>query len=326
MNKPILRKVNICASLAACIFILIAACNKEAPETTAPLAGEEARSAVIFDQKRHKGLLTVRYFHLQNVTPTGDCILIQTPDGKTMMIDAGVPETADQVIEYLNRLGVDTIDVALNTHPHHDHMGGFAKVIAAKDVQTFYTMFLSVPDYSSNSYRAAATQLNLKKIPREVLEEGMTFRLGDQVTVEVFSPDKGSSAADVKSHEDAVINFYSLVFKVVYKDTSFLFSGDIYVDRERMLIDKYGEKLRSDMMHAPHHGSSSSNSEAFIKTVKPKIAVISFHQINSDGFMTYLRYRKLGAQVYHTGVNGNILITSDGKQLNVFTEKDAKFK
>jgi beta-lactamase superfamily II metal-dependent hydrolase len=205
-------------------------------------------------------------------------------------------------------------------------LGGFAKVIAQKNVKQFYMINLSLADYGSDSYRSAVAQFNIKKVSRGILEEGMTFSLGKEVSVEVFSPDKGMSVKDLKSYSDADINFHSTVFKVTYKGTSFLFAGDIYQDREKMLVDKYGSKLQADMMHAPHHGSSSSSSDAYIRAVKPKIAVFSFHRINSDGFQNWLRYEKQGAKVYHTGVNGNILITSDGKQLNVLTEKDYNFR
>ncbi|MDF2684231.1 MAG: ComEC family competence protein, partial [Brevibacillus sp.] len=81
----------------------------------------------------------------------------------------------------------------------------------------------------------------------------------------------------------------------------------------------------ADMMHVPHHGSTSSSSISYIETVKPKIAVINFHRNNSVTKEIYSRYNGFGVQTYHAGVNGNILITSNGSRLEVYTEQDGDF-
>ncbi|TNJ63515.1 MBL fold metallo-hydrolase [Paenibacillus hemerocallicola] len=92
----------------------------------------------IFATKPYRGLLTVRYLDLQHAEASGDSIVVQSPDGKTMLIDAGTPAVGPQVVTYLDRLGIDKIDIAVNTHPHPDHIGGFESVFRAKTVDLFY--------------------------------------------------------------------------------------------------------------------------------------------------------------------------------------------
>lgn len=274
----------------------------------------------LFDRTLDQGKLTVRYFCMRWDYPTGDCLLVRSPDGKTMLIDSGIPETADQVLGYLDRLGVDTIDIVILTHPHIDHVGGMARILAEKRVGKLYTINISLEDLYSEPYREAEEMMRLKQIPRIVVEEGDTFNLGADVAIEVFSPPRGMNPAEFESKHDAVINHHSMVYKVTYKNNSFLFSSDIYEQRERMLIEKYGSRLRADMMHAPHHGSTSSSSASYIRTVNPKWAVVSFRVNNRVTANILARYRELGVKPYHVGIHGNVLLVSDGDRIQVYTE------
>ncbi|GAA4832537.1 hypothetical protein GCM10023310_07370 [Paenibacillus vulneris] len=290
-----------------------------APSTT---PADKLRTAEIFDAGRHQGLLTVRYLYLDGDVLMGDSIVIQSPDGKTMLIDAGVNDAGQQVVNYLNKLGINSIDIALNTHPHSDHIGGFASVVSSKEVKAFYME--NFPYTNSSYYRRTMEAVNAKKIPVTYLEEGSAFQLGSDVFIEVLSPPKGALPDAIKSYSAAEINDFALVFKLTYKDTSFLFTADIYKHRELELIGSSAEpKLKSDMMHAPHHGNeSTSSSEVFLNTVSPKISVLSQNLFVSPNLME--RYKKKGITAYSTGMHGNVLITSDGQTMNVITEREGK--
>jgi len=177
----------------------------------------------------------------------------------------------------------------------------------------------SFDNNASAQYRSTMEQIERKKIPQRVLAAGDTFTLGNDVTFEVLSPKKEALNDVIRTMDDATINFYSLVVKMTYKDTSFLFPGDIYKDREAELIELYGDKLKADFAHAPHHGHTTSSSPPFVAAVSPKVTVLSNNIFSSLDILK--RYEKRG-DVYSTALNGNILIVSDGKQLNVVTEKD----
>ncbi|WP_282940664.1 MBL fold metallo-hydrolase [Paenibacillus sp. RC67] len=296
-----------------------AAVSSAAP-STAP--EEKLRTDEVFDASLYKGMLTVRYLYLDGEVLMGDSIVIQSPDGKTMLIDAGVNDAGHQVVKYLTKLGINSIDIALNTHPHSDHIGGFASVVNGKEVKAFYME--NFPYTNSSYYRRTMEAVNAKKIPVTFLEEGSNFQLGSDVSIEVLSPPKGVLPDAIKSYSAAEINDFALVFKLTYKDTSFLFTADIYKHRELELIGSSAEpKLKSDMMHAPHHGNeSTSSSDIFLKTVSPKISVLSQNLFVSPNLME--RYKKKGITAYSTGMHGNVLITSDGKTLNVVTEREGK--
>ncbi|CAG7596248.1 hypothetical protein PAESOLCIP111_00074 [Paenibacillus solanacearum] len=310
-------------------LLITAACTQISPEpqqTAAPLPKEEQkddapplRTKEVFDTEKYKGLLQIHYFHLKDTkVGTGDSYLITTPDGKNMLMDAGIASAGWQVVRYLDQLGIKELDAAYNTHPHTDHLGGFAEVLKAKDAKVYYRQ--SHEYTASSQYRNTIAQIERKKIPQKVLKTGDTFMLGNEVKFEVLSPNVENVNSVIKDNEAPTINFYSLVVKMTYKDTSFIFPGDIYKDREAELAEKFGSKLKADFVHAPHHGHATSSSPTWVDAVMPKVTVLSNNIFSSLEILK--RYERKGAEVYSTGLNGNILITSDGKKLSVVTEKD----
>jgi len=285
---------------------------------------DQARTKEIFDPAKIKGLLAIRYFYLPGDVAQGDCILIQSPDGKNMLIDSGNPGVGPAVVNYLNQLGVNEINIALNTHPHSDHIGGFASIAKAKKIDQFYME--NVP-YSSNAYTGTLAALRVKNVPIDYLEEGDSFDLGD-LHFEVLSPGKGDLAKAVKQRkqdeqgdsEAAIYNYFSLVVKMTYKNNAFLFGGDIYQDREQELIQKYGSKLDVDFAHVDHHGWNTSSGYEWIKTLSPQFAVASNNIFSTLDVMK--RYDNYKTKIFITRFNGNIMITSDGSKLKAITEKD----
>lgn len=280
--------------------------------------GADDRLEKLMTPKLYQGLLTVRYLNLKNEKPEGDCIVIQSPDGKTMVIDAGIPEVGPQVVDTLTKLGIQKIDIAVNTHPHTDHIGGYDSVFKNIPVDVFYMVDAKASMWAS--YRNAMSQAQLKKIKTEYVQEGYQFQLGEQVKVEVLNPRKGELPGAIKKFELDEVNNTSMVLKLNFKDTSFLFTGDIHREREMEMIDRLGDKLKADFMDAPHHGISTSSSQSWLSAVSPKVAVISYDQFSN--FKQLLHYQKNNIQTYVTGFHGHVLLTSDGKKLNVLTEKD----
>ncbi|WP_171654592.1 ComEC/Rec2 family competence protein [Paenibacillus foliorum] len=271
----------------------------------------------VFDSDKYKGLLTVRYLHLSADVAAGDAIVIQTPDGKTAMIDSGLMNTGSQVVDYLDKLGINTIDMAINTHPHPDHIGGFGDVALYKDIKKVYMENLPAPQWVA--YSKVMNIFQEKNIPYEFLEEGDTFQLGD-LKFEVLSPQKGALPNVIENlNDDAEVNNNSLVIRMTYKENTFLFTADIYKSKETELVKKYGARLKADVMHVPHHGWRTSSSPDFIPLVSPKVAVVSNNLFDNTKLVQ--RFDKQNIKTVVTGTNGNILITSNGKNVNVITEK-----
>ncbi|TMV52115.1 MBL fold metallo-hydrolase [Paenibacillus mesophilus] len=285
----------------------------------APAAKEKASGAEqIFDGKRFNDVLRIRYLDLTGKEVMGDSILIQTPDGKSMLIDGGLPGAGGQVAAYAKKLGLERIDIALNTHPHTDHIGGFAAIANLLHIGEFYMENLPYP--GSQSYEKTVAAIKGKQIPIKYLERGDTIQLGSEVRIDVLNPLAGSLPRDVDPADLPEVNSHSLVLQLHYKGQSFLFNGDIYKHREQELIRTMGERLSSTAMHVPHHGSTTSSSFAFIQAVKPQAAIISNNHFKNWDLLRLYDAQK--TKVYITEKHGNIMVTLDGKQMKVITEKE----
>ena len=119
------------------------------------------------------------------------------------------------------------------------------------------------------------------------------------------------------------MNNYSIVIRLVYSNTSFLFTGDAQVDSEQEMLSK-GYNLKADVLKVGHHGSNSSTSPGFLKVVSPQIAVISVGAGNDYGHPHQVTLQKLtsaGAKVFRTDLNGTVVIISYGTSIRVGTAK-----
>ncbi|ARK28635.1 ComEC/Rec2 family competence protein [Halalkalibacter krulwichiae] len=276
------------------------------------------RKAEIFNQDLHQGKLQIRYFNLESDKKSGDSILIVSPDGKSMLIDAGIVATGHKLNKYLNDLSIDRIDVAVATHPHHDHIGGYETILKTKQIGT-----LLMPElpHTTSAYARFLNTIQKRNVTPTYVVAGNHFSLGKEVSVEVLSPSHEAleKARKEKKLSTRYINNLSLVLKVTYRDQTFLFTGDIYKKQEEKLVNFKGEKLHVDLLDAPHHGKRTSSSNLFIQTVQPSYTVISMNNLRSK--RAYSRYEKTGSRVVSTGINGNILIVSDGQSLTIKTER-----
>lgn len=272
------------------------------------------------------GRLTIRYFDLDVDQAyeeySGDMILITTPDGKNILIDSYGPLVADNVVKRLKELGIERLDYAIASHPHVDHIGGFPTIFDNFEVGKFYQ--INVPYNTSSHYRRLQESLVAHKIEMAFLEEGDIFQVGEEVTFTVFNPPKGTNPENIPSPEaltaPKILNQYSLVMRMDYKDFSMLFTGDIYVSREMDLVFEYDELLEADILDVPHHGSTTSSSYMFIKTVQPKYAIV-----NNDSLLpaeSFEKYTDLGIEMFVTASHGEITIVTDGENIEITTERE----
>ncbi len=236
-----------------------------------------------------------------------DSILIQTPNGKNMLIDAGNNEDSQAINTYLKSKGVSTIDVLLGTHPHEDHIGSMDDIIRNFPVNSIY-----MPKVTTNT-------VTFMDVLQAIKDKGLKINTpvpGSKLTIDT-DLDVTILAPNNTTYED--LNNYSIVLKVTYKKSSFLFTGDAEAASEAEIL-KAGYDIKADVLKVGHHGSSSSTSDAFLKAVVPKHAIISVGQGNTYGHPTTETLQSLidnNIQVYRTDEVGTIIAKSDGNTVNI---------
>lgn len=238
-----------------------------------------------------------------------DSILIQTPNGKNMLIDAGNNGDADTITSYLKQLGAGTIDVLVGTHPHEDHIGGMDVVINSFDIGKIY---MPKATTTTTTFEDVLNAIKAKELKVTTPIPGTTIDIDSAIKVTILAPNSDS-------YED--LNNNSIVLKLTYGDKSFLFNGDAEDISENEMINK-GYDLKADVLKVGHHGSSSSTTVAFLKKVNPTYAVISVGDDNSYGHpaqSTVDALKSQGVKVYRTDESGTITATCDGKSITFNT-------
>ena len=233
----------------------------------------------------------------------GDSILITTADG-AMLIDTGEAENAQTVIDYIRAQGVTRLDYAMATHPHSDHMGGMAKVIDALPIGEFLA-----PDvtHTTVSFERMLDALEARGLGITTPAVGARFTLGGCVFT-VLSPENPS---------ENDLNNASLVLRMDYGGTSFLFTGDAESAAEKEMLAS-GLDLDCDVLKTGHHGSGTSSTKAFLAAVSPDIAVISCGTGNNYGHPhadAVSRLEAAGAAILRTDWEGTIVLVTDGQTI-----------
>ena len=280
----------------------------------------------IFDAIKYKGKLTIRFFNTDvpiEGSSEGDLILITSPDGANMLIDAGLPESGEVLVEYLKKLNIEKLDYAVCTHMHIDHIGGYIHVLNNFEVSKMF--FPNFTEYNSKTVKTVKGIIEEKNIPVEIVKTGDTIKLGESVEFEVLAPEEDIIVPNgtVPEKSNGFINNNSIVLRMTYMEKTFLFPADIYWEREDILIAEQGEKLKVDLLKVPHHGSSTSSSFNFVNAVEPEYAVITSRSPDKE---VYDRYKRKGTRLFITGLDGNILVICDGTDIEVIQEHERKIK
>lgn len=241
-----------------------------------------------------------------------DSIYIKCKD-KNILIDAGEKNTYDLVNEYLRRQNVKVLDLVIATHPHTDHIGGMPKVI-----EEFQINKLLMPELkeevipTSRTYEKFLLAIKNKNIAPERPIPGTSFNVGELI-FEVLAPNK--------QYDD--VNNNSIVVKMTFKNTSFLFTGDAEKESENDMMNN-NFNLEADVLKVGHHGSKTSTSSAFLKKINPKYAVVCVGEdrYNLPKKITIDKLTKRNIKVFRTDCNGTVVFSTDGNKISVFTEKE----
>ena len=246
----------------------------------------------------------------------GDSELIVTPEGKSVLIDAGPPGAGDEVVAALRKKNIQSLDLAVATHPHSDHIGGMRPVIENFEVKNFLD---SGRDYPSKEYKRMLDAINDKNIKFIVAKKGMKFDLDSGVKLEVLNP-QGNGQWITKVREGGSLeNANSVVLRLDYGNFSMLFTGDAETETEDVMMNS-GARLRAQVLKVGHHGSRYATSGEFLEAVAPEAAVISSGAGNRYGHptkQTIDRLQKAGVKIYRTDLNGEIAIISDGAKFEI---------
>lgn len=247
----------------------------------------------------------------------GDAILVQLPNGQSLLVDTGnaIPNMARLVvIPQLRALGCWPLDVLLLTHEDSDHSGGAPTLLADWRVET-----LVLSKDFANTEKIVPPDLSLPYgWPRIVRTcAGYRLRMADDLSLEVLNPDCATNAALTSD------NNRSLVIRIDYKNFSALLTGDAETPAEAELLRR---SLRPcDVLKVGHHGSASSTGEAFLQALDPQIAVVSVGRHNRYGHPAPVvidRLQRRGVAIFRTDRDGAVMISTDGHAITVQTAAD----
>ncbi len=242
----------------------------------------------------------------------GDCTLVICDD-EVMMIDSSTINQAYSIRNNLYMLGIDTIDYLLITHQHDDHMGSASKIINHYSVSNVLMPKLSNENnVDSLTYDNLIKTISNKNINAKAISSGDSFMLGSAL-IKILAPMK----------QDKNVNNMSIVLKITYGNTTFLFTGDSEKEVEKQLL-REGIDVSADVLSVGHHGSKTSSTDDFLFAVNPQYAIISCGKGNNFGHPsgdTLIKFEKMDIIPYITSVNGNITVTSDGNVVTVTPQK-----
>ncbi|NLM86715.1 MAG: MBL fold metallo-hydrolase [Clostridiales bacterium] len=284
-----------------------------------PLVSLAAGYDAVYDTSGDAGKLTVRFIGMDTLSgdKAGDSAVLTSPDGKIMVIDAGHPEAAADIMRALDTMGVETIDMLMASHPHIDHVGGMPALFDNYEVKAAYA---SIVDYNTSYTRAMMATLEKEGIALTRLKRGDSLAFGE-AQVDILWPDAPIVYYDKYPEASTqFINNLSLVMKVSFKNTVFLFSGDLYTLGEKEVLAS-GADVKADVMKVNHHGDKTSSGKAWREAVSPQVAVIT-HNALAD-LRIPRKFEEEGARLLHTFIDGSIKVSSAGDGvLEVVVEKE----
>lgn len=249
----------------------------------------------------------------------GGAALIGTPKGSHVLVDAGPRSLGGgaaefAILPYLERWGIQRLDAVVVTHPDEDHLGGVPLLLRE----------VSVGRVVDNG-RSAGTELydEVQRLLRRTATSQQSVRRGDTLAVDstlriqVLSPPRNLVQRGLEGRNNA-----SVVLHVGYGKVGFLLPGDVEAPAEQDLVRTYGRQLESRVVKVPHHGSSTSSTPEFVKSVvgsgEESHAVVSVGRSEQYGLpdeRVLERWRGRGMKVYSTTREGAVWLRTHGKEV-----------
>lgn len=303
--------------------------------------------------------------HVLDVGPVnGDSILIISPAGKTVLIDAGDTGKGKAILEALKRYNIQQLDYFIGTHPHPDHLGGADEVFKTIKVLNVIDNGLTpdVPDSlaapvkagkpadTSSGKKPANNKPTSKKLDKsgiitkfydeykeaitqtgahyEKAQVGTKYDLGGGARLTIMGPSEPLFTRDQMKTGGNLPNANSLVARLDYGDFSMLLPGDAEEQTEHRTLTK-DLNLKTRILKVAHHGSKYATTQDFLDRVKPEVAIVSCGEWNRYGHPSQVvldRLKSMNTKIYRTDLQGEITITTRGRENDyvIKTAKEAK--
>lgn len=249
-------------------------------------------------------LLKVHYLDVGQ----GDSIFIELPNNETMLIDAAESYQSENIINYLKNLNYQKIDYVIGTHPHTDHIGGLKDIINTFEIGKIY---MPKVVSTTKTYESLLMAIKDKNLKINTAKAGTSIIDTDALKINILAPNNSTYTE---------LNNYSVVTKITYGTTKFLFMGDA----EKLSENEIKENVTADVIKIGHHGSNTSSSIDFIKKVNAKYGIISVglnNKYNLPKEETITNWENSGTKIYLTSTNGTIRASSDGTNIKIESEK-----
>jgi competence protein ComEC len=243
----------------------------------------------------------------------GDGIVVRTPAGRVLVVDAGTQEAGrHRVLPFLRQAGISTVDALVLTHTDEDHLGGAIPLLGELRVRRLLTNGAGDDTMSARRVTALARE---RGVPTTAVAGGMRVEGDPDVAIEILHPPRGLVPGAAPASNDN-----SVVLRVAKGAVSILLTGDIEEAGLPWLL-AHGRALRSNVLKVPHHGSRLGEAgPRFFRAVAPSIAVLSVgraHHLPSP--QTVRDLEAAGAAIYSTRTHGAIRLRTDGRLLEVRT-------
>ena len=291
-------KKTIIALIVAVLYALFSSLfpgeAPQAPQTTVPISGNG---------------LTVHFIDVGQA----DCALLEC-DGEFMIVDGGNVEDGQMVVSYLKQMGVEKLSAVVCSHAHEDHVGGLPAVLSVFDAEAVYA---PVSEYSSKVFSDFVKKTEAQGLSLTLPEPGDQFTLGS-TSVTVLGP--------TQEYEET--NDTSIILKVTYGESDFLFTGDMEVAAENDMLDHWDGRTdwNVEVLKVGHHGSDTSTGYRFLYEVNPTYGVISVGEDNSYGHPheePMSRLKDAGVVVLRTDLLGHVVARTDGSEITFTWENQS---
>lgn len=249
-------------------------------------------------------LLKVHYLDVGQ----GDSIFIELPNNETMLIDAAESYQSENIINCLKNLNYQKIDYVIGTHPHTDHIGGLKDIINTFEIGKIY---MPKVVSTTKTYESLLMTIKDKNLKINTAKAGTSIIDIDTLKINILAPNNSTYTE---------LNNYSVVTKITYGTTKFLFMGDA----EKLSENEIKEDVTADVIKIGHHGSNTSSSIDFIKKVNAKYGIISVglnNKYNLPKEEIITNWENSGTKIYLTSINGTITASSDGTNIKIESEK-----
>ncbi|MCL2045360.1 MAG: MBL fold metallo-hydrolase [Oscillospiraceae bacterium] len=281
---------------------LVGEASVEALETETSIQKDEIQSDI------SNGELTIYFIDVGQA----DSALVVC-EGYTMLIDGGNVADSNLVFAFLKKHNIEYLDYIIATHGHEDHVGGLA---GALNYASVGVAFCPITTYNANAFRNFVKYLENQEKSITVPNPGDSFMLGS-ASVDILAP--------VKRYTNA--NNMSIVLKITFGETSFLFAGDAEREAEQDILAQ-GYDLSATVLKIGHHGSETSTTYPFLREIMPQFAIISCGKNKyghpSEDLLSRLRDAEI--ITFRTDLQGDIICVSDGKTVTFTTERNLEIE